>query len=180
MSPERRALLDALTVERFTPWRPDLAPTTELDAHRHRETVDQPPRALRLVHDEEAVMTAPDWMEHAACLDANPEAFFPPGDNEHTADWTEARATCARCPVTADCLRYAIDTRDGHAFLAGLTPEQRRPLLPKEPPSMRLPIRHGTAAGYTQHGRRKEKACTACRRAHTIARRIRNERKESA
>ena len=30
-----------------SPLAPDLQPTTELDAHRHRETVDQPPRALR-------------------------------------------------------------------------------------------------------------------------------------
>lgn len=43
MSPERRALLDALTVERFTPYQP---PTPE------------PPRALRLIHDAQPLTPA--------------------------------------------------------------------------------------------------------------------------
>lgn len=50
MSPEKRALLDALTVERFTTWRTDLEPVDEVAQHRHRTQLDQP-RALRLVHD---------------------------------------------------------------------------------------------------------------------------------
>lgn len=49
MTPERRALLDALTVERFTPYRPTPDPISEQDARRHRE--DAEPR-LRLVRDQ--------------------------------------------------------------------------------------------------------------------------------
>ena len=48
MSPERRALLDALTVERFTPYRPDTQPVDPATAREHRDQLE--PR-LRLVRD---------------------------------------------------------------------------------------------------------------------------------
>ena len=47
------------------------------------------------------------WMRRAACLDHEPEVFFPPGPSalEHMA---EARAVCRTCPVVTDCLRVAL------------------------------------------------------------------------
>ena len=124
-----------------------------------------------------------DWMTEAACIGVDPEVFYQQAKGRRPADWTDARKVCASCPVRAQCLADAIESRDRHAFLGGLTPEERRPLLPKAPPSMRLPINHGTNGGYEAHRRRGEKPCTACRRACTIARRIREEQaraKESA
>ena len=48
-----------------------------------------------------------DWMRQAACLDHEPEIFFPPGPSamEHI---NEAKAVCRTCPVIADCLRVAL------------------------------------------------------------------------
>lgn len=48
MTPERRALLDALTVERFTPYRPATQPVDPATAREHRAQLE--PR-LRLVRD---------------------------------------------------------------------------------------------------------------------------------
>ena len=48
-----------------------------------------------------------DWMRQAACLDEEPEVFFPPGPTalEHI---NEAKAVCRGCPVVSDCLRVAL------------------------------------------------------------------------
>lgn len=48
-----------------------------------------------------------DWMRQAACLDEEPEVFFPPGPTalEHI---DEAKAVCRGCPVISDCLRVAL------------------------------------------------------------------------
>ncbi len=47
------------------------------------------------------------WMRRAACLDCEPEIFFPPGPSatEHIA---AAQAVCRICPVVEDCLRVAL------------------------------------------------------------------------
>jgi len=46
----------------------------------------------------------PAWWGDAACAGADPALFFPTqGDN-----CGEAKAICATCPVTAECLEYAM------------------------------------------------------------------------
>ena len=47
------------------------------------------------------------WMRQAACLDHEPEVFFPPGPSafEHI---NEATAVCRTCPVVRDCLQVAL------------------------------------------------------------------------
>ena len=53
-----------------------------------------------------------DWMDHAACLDGNPNDWFPstPGRG-NSAD---AEAVCASCPVQGACRDFA--RRTGSAF----------------------------------------------------------------
>lgn len=65
------------------------------------------------------------WSDQAACLDVDPEIFFqPPGD--HDAE-ESAKAICARCPVTRECLDTAID--EGRVGVwGGLTDDERRRL----------------------------------------------------
>jgi WhiB family redox-sensing transcriptional regulator len=44
------------------------------------------------------------WKEQAECLDADPDIFFPePGSNG-----LDAKRVCARCPVSDECLEYAL------------------------------------------------------------------------
>lgn len=63
------------------------------------------------------------WQDRAACRGVDPELFFPIGDEEHTGP--EARASCASCPVQAECLQFAIVTRSV-GFWGGMTTDQRR------------------------------------------------------
>jgi WhiB family transcriptional regulator, redox-sensing transcriptional regulator len=46
-----------------------------------------------------------DWIEQAACRDADPEVFADPTDGDELA---QALATCARCPVARTCLDTAL------------------------------------------------------------------------
>jgi WhiB family transcriptional regulator, redox-sensing transcriptional regulator len=52
-----------------------------------------------------------DWRERAACRELGPELFFPGIGVTAKA----GKKVCRRCPVTEECLNYAVstDTRDG-------------------------------------------------------------------
>lgn len=56
------------------------------------------------------LLARPEWHARAACRGVGPAAFFP--ERGVVAD--EARALCAGCPVTADCLDFAM--REGSAL----------------------------------------------------------------
>lgn len=72
---------------------------------------------------------APRWMAAAACLDADPELFYPTATDPSAYD--EARAICEACPVLQACRDFAMATeplRGRHGMLGGLTPEERHKL----------------------------------------------------
>ena len=52
-------------------------------------------------------------------------------------DVAEAKRLCMVCPDRLACLTLAIETRDAWAVMGGLTPAERKPLLP--PPTCALP-----------------------------------------
>jgi WhiB family transcriptional regulator, redox-sensing transcriptional regulator len=62
-----------------------------------------------------------DWRSWGACLSADPDLFFPVSDTGASQRQEErAKATCARCPVQAECLRFALDTSQVHGVWGGL------------------------------------------------------------
>ena len=69
------------------------------------------------VRDDAVVIVRRNWLEHAACRDADvstPESdpfFYPDGALEDTRREHDARAAawCVKCPVTAECAGYAAD-----------------------------------------------------------------------
>lgn len=73
--------------------------------------------ALRPVHVR---LADPEWRARAACRDEEPELFFADDANSLTS----ARSVCWRCPVVADCLRYAL-AADAWGVWAGTTKKQR-------------------------------------------------------
>lgn len=76
-----------------------------------------------------AVATAGrDWRGRAACLDEDPELFFPVGHGGPGLEQVaRAKAVCARCPVSGECLSFAlVAVPEGVA--GGLTGEERRAL----------------------------------------------------
>lgn len=68
------------------------------------------------------------WQSQAACRDTPTAAFFAdgPGDTRHLA---AKRNICGGCPVTDQCLTWALETGDTYAVLGGMTPQERQPLL---------------------------------------------------
>ncbi|WP_217369028.1 WhiB family transcriptional regulator [Nonomuraea antri] len=78
-----------------------------------------------------------NWSNRAACLDEDPELFFPISvEGPSRSQVEKAKKICHRCPVREACLSYAIDTRQAHGVWGGTDPAQRRELslLPTPPP----------------------------------------------
>lgn len=57
-----------------------------------------------------------------ACLDVNPEIFYPPSGGDGA---TEARRICRRCPVTDECLVWAVETGQSWGVWGGKTGKER-------------------------------------------------------
>jgi Transcription factor WhiB len=57
-------------------------------------------------------------------ISTDPELFFPPGDGSAA----EARHVCAMCPVSGQCLAYAVTAGEQHGNWGGLDPHQRENL----------------------------------------------------
>jgi len=69
------------------------------------------------------------WRDRAVCRDTNPDLFFPVGTTGPAIDQIEvARSICGQCPVTRECLEFAIATNQESGVWGGLTEEDRRPL----------------------------------------------------
>lgn len=84
--------------------------------------------------------TSPDeWKELARCKGVT-HKMFPAGHKDITYI-TPAREICAECPVTKECLDYALTfpAGDMHGVWAGMTPRQlaaeqrRRKIRPTKP-----------------------------------------------
>ena len=70
-----------------------------------------------------------DWRQRAACLDEDPELFFPIGTTGAALEQVEqAKEVCARCAVTEHCLEWALATNQDAGVWGGLSEEERRSL----------------------------------------------------
>lgn len=81
---------------------------------RRRET-DIPPPAL---------VVPGAWVDDALCAQVDPEIFFP----EKGGSTREAKQTCARCPVAAQCLDYALANGESYGLWGGTSERERRAL----------------------------------------------------
>lgn len=69
------------------------------------------------------------WQDNAACLDEDPELFFPIGNTGPSVDQIEqAKAVCRRCPVRSTCLDRALSTGEDAGVWGGLAEDERRSL----------------------------------------------------
>ena len=70
-----------------------------------------------------------DWRNLAACIDEDPELFFPVGTTGPAIDQVgRAKAVCRRCPVTDQCLEWALETNQDSGVWGGLSEDERRSL----------------------------------------------------
>ena len=79
-----------------------------------------------LLFDGEGV---PEWHEHAACRDTDPELFVPEQPSREQVE--AAKQICARCPVRAECLADVMPwERPGHrhGVAGGLSGNEREQL----------------------------------------------------
>lgn len=64
------------------------------------------------------------WQAKAACLEVEPEIFFP----ERGGSSKAARSVCSRCEVRVQCLRYALRNREQFGIWGGTSERERRKL----------------------------------------------------
>lgn len=70
-----------------------------------------------------------DWRHRAACLDEDPELFFPIGNTGPALHQIEqAKAVCHRCPVLQTCLEWALESGQDAGIWGGLSEDERRAL----------------------------------------------------
>jgi WhiB family redox-sensing transcriptional regulator len=73
-----------------------------------------------------AAVDGAGWRSRGACVSADPDLFFPisPGGASQR-QVAQAKAVCARCGVRAECLAFAVETRQAHGVWGGLAEEER-------------------------------------------------------
>lgn len=74
------------------------------------------------------------WRDDAACLDEDPELFFPIGAKEPAQfQIEEAKQVCSRCDVRGACLLWALQVGEQYGVWGGLSEDERRGLRGRSP-----------------------------------------------
>ena len=69
------------------------------------------------------------WRDRAACLDEDPELFFPIGNTGPAfRQIEEAKAVCRRCEVRETCRSWAMESGKDDGVWGGLSTDERRAL----------------------------------------------------
>jgi WhiB family redox-sensing transcriptional regulator len=68
-----------------------------------------------------------DWRHEAICREEDPELFFPVGTSGPALLQVEqAKAVCRRCPVTEECLAWALESGQDAGVWGGMGEDERR------------------------------------------------------
>lgn len=70
----------------------------------------------------DSVTKSAEWMARGNCRNFPPAMFFP----SDGAGVERARAICANCPVTSECLEYALTEHIDHGVWGGCSERERR------------------------------------------------------
>ena len=70
-----------------------------------------------------------NWWSEAACQYADPDLFFPVSSTGRGGEEARAKVICARCPVRAQCLDYAMAAGSPLQGIWGGTSDQDRARL---------------------------------------------------
>lgn len=79
-----------------------------------------------MIPNEYPAIVLPAWIDEAVCASVDAELWFP-GKGDTTKP---AKALCATCPVSAQCLAWAMETEEQTAggrfgIYGGLSPRER-------------------------------------------------------
>jgi len=70
---------------------------------------------------------AESWRARASGRDTRPEVVFPVGTTGAALDQiASAKRVCGACPVTSECLEFALATNQEAGVWGGYTEEERR------------------------------------------------------
>jgi WhiB family redox-sensing transcriptional regulator len=70
-----------------------------------------------------------DWRHRAACVNQDPELFFPVGnDGPALRQISKAKTVCRQCPVSDSCLIWAMRAGETVGIWGGMTEDERREL----------------------------------------------------
>lgn len=84
---------------------------------------------VRSLEKLEEVPPLMDWRHRSACLDEDPELFFPIGNTGPAIlQIEEAKQVCRRCDVREQCLAWALEAGQDHGVWGGLSEDERRAL----------------------------------------------------
>jgi WhiB family transcriptional regulator, redox-sensing transcriptional regulator len=75
---------------------------------------------------------AADWRSAAACLNADPDLFFPMMTGRGLEQTEKAKAICARCPVRQQCLEFARAHDPIYGIWGGTTLDERQRIHRRE------------------------------------------------
>jgi WhiB family redox-sensing transcriptional regulator len=73
-----------------------------------------------------------DWQIRAACRGLDPMLFFQQTNargRTKRMNEARARAVCAKCPVVAECLNWALSVNEPYGMWGGLSPDERQRLV---------------------------------------------------
>ncbi|WP_050545527.1 WhiB family transcriptional regulator [Mycobacteroides abscessus] len=88
-----------------------------------------------------------DWRHKAVCRDEDPELFFPVGNSGPAlAQIADAKLVCNRCPVTTECLTWALESGQDAGVWGGLSEDERR-VGQRRITSQHLRTRHSLVPG---------------------------------
>jgi WhiB family transcriptional regulator, redox-sensing transcriptional regulator len=74
-----------------------------------------------------ATESAVNWRSSAACLSADPDLFFPiSSTGPAKRQIARAKVICAGCPVSSECLDFALTHDQTHGIWGGTTAEDRQ------------------------------------------------------
>ncbi len=109
---------------------------------------------MKISASDAAGAAGEDWRAIGACLDEDPELFFPlssrgPGGEQIAL----AKEVCARCLVREACLRFALESGQEFGVWGGLSEEERRALRARPVLPAASPVHHHRPAA----GRRRAK-----------------------
>lgn len=110
------------------------------------------------------------WADKAACKGMPLLPFFPA--SRDGVMYGQGKAVCATCPVTAECLQYAIDTDSQYGLFGGMTPYERQRHTFQQRWQPDIEQAHGadggTIAGYWRERKAGAPHCDACRGAYNL------------
>jgi WhiB family redox-sensing transcriptional regulator len=79
------------------------------------------------------------WRSRAACLDENPELFFPIGNADPAFHQVKrAKVVCRRCEVVDTCLRWAMQSHQDDGVWGGLSVKNGTPSNAATPETVAL------------------------------------------